>query len=392
MSPRGNRNREQGAALVVVLFGATLILLLLMTTLTVTRMSGRMVARQLITQGQATNAASAGLTEALAWFVRQPQQPVVTFNPVVDVDGVCTHNPPHVPTVNESDDPATGIVRTYEIMRPGRVWGRYEVRRSNVADVGQRRGKTQAGTVWQIESNGIIFVRNDPNSPPGASMNPILARRSLRVEIQRLGLQPPATAAVCATNGGNINVVRPSRVQGGTTGIGAAYPPSTGPAGGTGTITGNPAQNTTANSFALQDIFGVTQQELVAMADIVTDDESTLPNPLPNMALIVVRGNATFNSTRRLTGSGILIVLGHLSINQGADAFFNGVIWTGGNVVLTPPSIINGTLIANGNVQIAGGSEVAEVNYDPDILEQIRLQMGNYLFSRSPWIVGGDRR
>lgn len=384
------RDCERGAALVVVMFAATLILLLLMTALTFTRMSGRALARQLVSQGQATNAASAGLTEGLAWFVHQRQQPVTAFDPKVDSGGVCTHVPPHVPVVNESEDPAIGIVRTYEIMNTGRVWGRYEVRRAAVRDVSSRRGKPQAGTIWQLESNGFVYVRNNAGEGPGTTRNPILARRTMRVEIQRLGLQPPASAAISATRGNNISVIRPSRVQGGASGIGAAYPALTGTAGGTGTISGSPAQNTTTNSFALQDVFGVTQQELVSMADLVVDSEAQLPNPLPNMSLIVVRGNATFNATRRLTGSGILVILGHLTLNQGSDAFFNGVIWTSGNVVITPPAILNGTVIANGNVQVAGGAEVAEVNYDAAILEQIRLQMGNYLFSRSPWIVGAE--
>lgn len=381
------RSDQRGAALVVVIFASTLILLLLMTALTVTRLSGRLTARQLASQGQATNAATAGLTEALAWFVHQRQQPVTAFDPKVDSAGICTHSPPHVPPVNESEEPATGIVRTYEIMAPGRVFGRYEVRRGNVLDVSRRRGKVQAGTIWQLESTGIVYVRNDPSQPPGAARNTILARRTVRTEIQRLGLQLPANAAISATRGNNISVVAPSRVQGGASGIGAAYPPSTGTAGGPGSITGSPAQSTTGGSFALQDVFGVTQQELIAMADLVVDDERGLPNPLPDMSLIVVRGNATFNSTRRLTGSGILVILGRLTLNQGSDAFFNGVIWSGGNVVVTPPSSINGAIVANGPVQIAGGSEVAEISYDAGILEQIRLQMGNYLLSRSPWVV-----
>ena len=123
------------------------------------------------------------------------------------------------------------------------------------------------------------------------------------------------------------------------------------------------------------------------MADIVADDESQLPNPLPDMALVVVRGNATFNSVRPLQGSGILVVLGNLICNPQSNAYFSGVIWVGGNFVMTPPGIINGSVVTNSNVQIAGGSDVAEVNYDSAILDQVRLQMGNYLFSRSPWVV-----
>src|SRR4029079_14455913 len=121
---------------------STLLLLVLATTLIVTRMSGRALARQLQVQGQATSAASAGLNEALSWFVHQQQQPVLTFNPVIDPGGVCTHVPPHNPPAFESEDPATGIVHSFEVAAPGRVWARYEVRRSAVTDVSTRRGKS----------------------------------------------------------------------------------------------------------------------------------------------------------------------------------------------------------------------------------------------------------
>lgn len=381
------RESERGAALIIVIFASTLILLLLMTALTITRTSGRTVARQLVSQGQAMSTANAGLTEALSWFVRQQQQPVIAFDPKVDTGGVCTHVPQHVPLAFDSEDPAIGIVRSFEIASVGRVWGRYEVRRSAVADVSTRRGKPQAGTIWNVASEGLVYVRNDAAQPPNVSPNFILARRTMRVDIQRLGLQLPANAALSAVRGNNINVTRPSRIQGGSAGIGAAYPASTGTPNGNGTISGNPAQSVTAAAFDVNTIFGVTTNELIAMADIVADDESQLPNPLPDMALVVVRGNATFNKVRPLQGSGILVVLGNLILNPQSNAYYSGVIWVGGTFVATPPGIINGAVVANGNVQIAGGSDVAELNYDSAILDQLRQQMGNYLFSRSPWTV-----
>ena len=382
------RDSERGAALIIVIFAATLILLLLMTMLTITWTSNRTVARQLSSQGQAASSANAGLTEGLSWFVRQRLQPVTVFDPVVDAGGVCTHVPAHDPPVFDSEDPAAGIVRSYEITGKGRVWGRYEVRRGDVQDVSARRGKPQAGTIWQLESEGIVYVRNDPAQPPNVAPNFVLARRTMRVDIQRLALQlPHPAAAISALAGNNINVIRPSRIQGGTSGAGAAYPASTGTPNGNGTISGNPARDTTAFPFTINSIFGVTTNELISMADIVVDDESQLPNPLPDMALVVIRGNATFNGQRPLQGSGILIVLGNLICNPQSNAFYNGVIWVGGNFVMTPPGIINGSVVANSNVQITGGSDVAEINYDSAILDQVRLQMGNYLFSRSPWVV-----
>ena len=365
------RESERGAALVLVIFAATLILLLLLTIHAMTATAGRGIVRQLQSQGQATNAAGSGLNEALSWFVHQQQQPVTSFDP----------------KAGTGEDPAIGIVRSYEIAGQGRVWGRYEVRRTAVVDVSRKRGKSADGAQWKLESEGIVYVRNEPAKGPGAGSNFVLARRTMSVDIQRLAIQLPANAALSATEGSKINVAKPSKLQGGASGIGAAFPPSTGTPKGNGTISGNPASSTTTLPFTIEGVFGVTQTELLSMADLVVDDESDLPNPLPDMALVVVRGNATFNPTKKLSGSGILVVLGNLVLNPQSDTYYSGLIWVQGNFSMAPPGIINGAVISNGNGQVTGGSDVAEINYDQAMLNQIRLQLGNYLFSRSPFLV-----
>lgn len=386
------RESERGAALIIVIFASTLMLLLLMTTLTITLTSNRTVARQLAAHGQALSSANAGLTEGLSWFVRQPQQPVTVFDPIIDAGGVCTHVPPHDPLVFDSEEPATGIIRSFEITPRGRVWGRYEVRRGDVRDVSLRRGKDVAGSIWQLESEGIVYVRNDAAKAPDVAPNVVLARRTMRVDIQRLGLRPPgdANAAILARRGSWITLINPSRIEGGAF-ADVAYPRNTGSPGGSGAGTINSRQQLTgvdASNWSIPKVFGVsTTNELIAMADVVVDDESELPNPLPDMALVVVRGNATFDGDVKLRGSGILVVLGNLIINPQSSTYYSGVIWVGGNFTMQPPGIISGTIIANGTVQIAGGSDVAEINYDSAILDQVKLQMGNYLFSRSPWVV-----
>jgi hypothetical protein len=384
---RRRRDGERGIALIAVLFAATMILLLLLIMLNMTSLSGRIVAKQLTYNGQAINAAQAGINESLSWFVHQKQQPVVLFNPQLDPGGVCVHVPAHVPPVNETDDPAIGIVRSYQVASAV-VYGRYTVDKTKVLDVSKRRGKPQDGTIWRIESEGTIYVRNDATKLPNKPPNVVLARTTMRAEIQRLGLQLPANAALNAVRADNVNVTKAGRVQGGSSGIGVAYPPSTGAITNKGTVTGNPAQNTTTQSFQLPAVFGVTQQELIAMADVVVDDEKQLPDPLPSMALIVIKGNATFNTQKKLNGSGILVVLGNLILNPNSDTFFSGVIWVGGQFNMSPPSSISGSVVALGNATLSGGNDLSEINYDAAILDQVRLQMGNYLFSRSPWIVG----
>lgn len=385
------RESERGAALIIVIFASTLVLLLLMTMLTVTLTSNRTVARQLAAHGQALSSANAGLTEGLSWFVRQREQPVTAFDPIVDAGGVCTHVPAHDPLVFDSEEPATGIVRSFEITPRGRVWGRYEVRRGDVKDVSLRRGKDLAGTIWQLESEGIVYVRNDAAKAPDVAPNFVLARRTMRVDIQRLGLKPPgdANAAILARRGSWITLINPSRIEGGAS-ADVAYPRSTGSPGGSGASTINSRQQltgVTASNWSISKVFGVSTNELIAMADVVVDDESQLPDPLPDMALVVIRGNATFNGDVKLRGSGILVALGNLVITPQSNAYYSGVIWVGGNFTMQPPGIISGTIIANGTVQVAGGSDVAEINYDSAIIDQVKLRMGNYLFSRSPWVV-----
>src|SRR5437868_12329886 len=103
---RKRRDGERGAALILVIFAATLVLLLLLTMHTMISTAGRGIVRQLQSQGQATNAAGSGLNEALSWFVHQNQQPVIAFDPKTDFNNVCLHTPKHSPLIFESEDPA----------------------------------------------------------------------------------------------------------------------------------------------------------------------------------------------------------------------------------------------------------------------------------------------
>ena len=75
-------------------------------------------------KGQAEEIARAGLTDALAWFRRQPIQPVLEFAPRRDLGA----NPP----INETDDETLGLVRAFEISP--RVWARYIVRHGAPAE------------------------------------------------------------------------------------------------------------------------------------------------------------------------------------------------------------------------------------------------------------------
>ncbi len=395
-------NRQEGQALITVIGAFALVLLLLTAALTLTQYSGKTVARQLSYQGQALNAAEAGLTDSLSWFRRQGTV-VTVFNPQVDL----TVNP----NINDSEEPTLGIQRSFEMSDTFSLTGRYRVPRTAVADVSVLKGKSGAGTVWLLESKGCVIFGSYATSygcetTTDVTPGRLIARETVRAEIQRLNLILPAGgAAIYARRGDGIRINTGSRVQGGS-GIGVAYPAATGLPINGGVITGSTVQAVDADNppkIGLQDIFGVTAQEVLSMADQNVASVADLPNPLPQMNLIVIRGSAVFSSAQPLVGSGILIVFGDLTIAPNSNASFSGVIYVTGNLTMTQPALISGAVIAAGNgipglggtggaVTLNSPGDVAEVDFDQSIVDQIQAQMGNYRFSRSMYIVGKEAK
>jgi outer membrane murein-binding lipoprotein Lpp len=384
------RKNERGAALLVVMIGLSIVLASLLIALGVSTYSGRAIKRNLSSEAQALNAANAGLTETLSFFRRQGGA-VTTFNPLLDANGVCTHTPLHDPLRNDTDDPSIGLVRSFEMMEQGSVTGRYVVSKTNanVRDLSVERGlaSTDDGTVWQIECEGSVIGPN----------NMLFARRTLRTEIKRLQVRLPALAAIFVGDGSRTSIDSGTRVRGGNSNIGIAYRNgTTAPSPPAGTVTGSPITASTTAGFDYVAVFGMSRAELVQSADLVVPSVADIVT-YPTMGLVVVQGNAVFGPSpgRPLTGSGILVVTGNLTVQQNSLSLFNGVIYVEGTVTIQEPATINGALIvakSSGTgtyLTLDGGADFVEVNYDSDMLDQVRAQMGQYRFIRAPYIVGG---
>jgi hypothetical protein len=403
--------REKGYVLISVIMAVSLVLLTLLVASTYTQLGSRLLMLQINYQGQALNTAQAGLAEGADWFRRQPVQPVVTFNPVHNL----TLNPP----VNDTDVPPNcvapactqtvpvSIQRDFLISDPGSVWGHYEVVVGNAAtgtgvlDVTQsRRGSAAAaGAIWQLESTGVIYVRNDPSMSIryNQSPNKILATRTVRTEIQKMAVRLPDTAALSINSAASSSVTigttgNQARVVGGLGGRGVASTNTSSPVVGAGaTLSGTAAYGQAAGSFATTSVFGVANQtDLSTIADINVTSVAALPQPLPQMQLIILNvgaGNtATFNATTPLTGSGILIVFGNLLIDGGPSSW-NGVIYVSGTYTQNAPSTIYGSVVVAGNsAAINGTGDFADVFWDVFMFNQIQQQLSQYRFSRSGYV------
>jgi hypothetical protein len=420
MRSRASRGREGPERGVVLLW--TLVVLLVLGGLIAAGVASdqaldRSARYELSVRGQARAVAEAGLVDAFAWFRRQQVQPVTTFAPRLDLGAT--------PPVNETDDPAIGLVRDYEIAP--NLWGRYEVRRTVPAepftdadgdglydegesftdtdgdgerdsaggtrDVSEERGLPGSGVVWRIESQGTLFARPRGDLPLGTPPNDRIARVAVATEIRRLSVTPPSAASLCAANASTVTIGVRSRLSGGTA-AGIAY------ASGTGSptilagseVTGAPA--TTAQpdyDGSVEGVFGVTVSELRSMADVSTSDPTAISSPIGEHTLNVVEGNATFDAARPLRGTGVVVVLGDCTISSGSNSFFNGLLWVQGRLTVRAPCYLRGVLVVGGVADVAGtGGDYAEVNHDDGVIGELLRTMGQYRHSKSIYVPAGD--
>lgn len=409
--------RERG----VLLIWTGMVLLLIGAVVLVGTESGaaldRMSKADMQGGGQARAVAEAGIVDAYAWFRRQQDQPVSTFAPRRDLGA----NPP----VNETDDPQVGLVREYEIAPS--LWGRYEVRltkpaepyedlNSNghydagepytdqddnghwdpvreVADVSAARGVPGNGGVWRLVSHGFLYERPKSELALGEGLNQRVAMARVATEIRRLTVTPPAGAVVCTQRGDSIVIGNRGRVVGGD-GAAIAFASDTGsPEFHTGSeVSGSPRSSAQSEYLGdLEDVFGVSAAQLRSMADVSTVDLSAIGSPIGEYSLNVIEGDAVFNEHFALRGTGVVVVLGDLTIKPSSNSFFSGLIWVEGDVHIRAPAYLRGVVIARGKVDIRGtGGDYAELNYDPDIIGELLLLMGQYRYSKAIFDVGTE--
>lgn len=409
--------RRRGAALLVLVIIAVIILGGLMSASHFMRQTTtRTIEHELNYHGQAVNAAKAGLVDALSWYRRQTAQPVATFAPLRDLAAD--------PVINETDDPEIGLVREYQISTRDNLWGRYEVRIRVVQDITAEKNLPGTGRYWYAEAKGYVFERRDDLYTPTdfyylyelsdgtakrkrldgsyetitTTPNGILEERydeqmvtvfssaTIGSEFRRLSVIPPADAAICANRGDDIRLENRSRVAGHRS-CGIIYPRRTGRhyKHSGAELTGRPRRaRADPATYSLDeiDVFGVTPEELRSLADIYTDDPSTLPDELPDYSIVFVDSDVTWDITRPLKGTAILYVNGDVTLSGSSSSYFSGLMYITGTYTQYAPSLINGTIMCKDNITISGtGGDYSEVNFDKEVRNRILTISGQYRFS-----------
>jgi len=400
-----NLKDNKGFALIYAIFIAVILLGSIPIAAQMIKISHQDTKMQLSYTGQAENTARAGLIDTIYWFKRQVEQPVrsnrdpikypyadAAFDPQYNSD----------PTKSDTIDQSIGIVKEYFLTDTGPLWARYEVRRQKdpayypydstaVQDITAQRvsGRIAGeGLVWYIESRGYIYKKLDAGKSFNQAPNVIVSRARVATEIRRLDLSLNANAACITNTGGSssspkVKVYNNGRlISGGANSYGLGV--GNNDSGSPKIYSGGTVSSTKKNIGATSEVsvFGVSKNDIKVMADIVTTSVATLPNPLPQMAVIYIdlagTGTITFDSTHRLKGGGLLFIDGNLYVDSTSNAYFSGLIYVTGKAYVYGPAMISGCVIALTGLEIDGKSDVAEIDYDQDILNTVRQELACY--------------
>jgi hypothetical protein len=385
------REGERGAALVLAMIFVIISTGIVLTGAMIERGNAEKTNTEFRVGAQAVQFARAGLTEAISWFRRQNTQPVLAFEPIVDMEAS--------PPVIDTQETEVGIVREFRVR--GRTWGRYEVwkrwdadpieerrdwrEQMRAHDVSMERRAGNAGTSWRIRSIGYVFEREDESLPFDQAPNSVIAMEVVEAEILRRKLAPPGNAAVAANRGDWITMTTNGRIEGTTRGVGAYYPRNTGSIRNTGgNISGNPATSTSTTALDLtpENIFGATFIDLRASADLVVTDIADFPRTLAENATIIVDtgGAVTFDRDHPLRGRGLVYVRGDCTILAGSNSVFNGLLYVAGNFTMNAPAEIEGCVISTGRVTVNGSGDRSTIRYGDAVLNALRQDVGQYRY------------
>lgn len=385
-----SRDGQQGVALVLALMFTMIVSGICLTGTLLLKSHIQKNRTSWASKSQALQVARSGLAEAHSWLRRQTSQPVLAFAPQLDTSVV--------PQILDTNEPDIGLVREFKIT--GAIYARYEVWKNwdadpdpdrlawrqqfECEDISDQRGGSSAGAIWRLRSIGYIYNRIDPSVPFDQSPNSVIASQVATNEFRRVVISLPGTGAVNVADGNSCHINTNGRIVGGT-GAGIYYPagsgtPTTGPAAAA-RVTGSPGLATAvAYNDSYESVFGMSFDQLRAMATLVVTNAANFPSPMPENGLVIIDAGATMtvSSTKPLLGTAIVIVVGNLVMNDGNNANFNGLLYVDGNFTLRAPSMLKGSVICTGNMTVQGVGDYATIQYDADVLNGLMTHVGNY--------------
>lgn len=392
MQASPKQDPESGVAIIIALFFVIVVTGLVSSGTILMKSNTDRAEVRFRREMQADQFARSGLTESLSWLRRQTTQPVLSFEPQL--------NPVATIPIMDTEEPDIGLVREFQIAND--IYGRYEVwkqwdadpdpvrlayrQKYQCEDLSLERGYGAPGAVWLLRSVGYVFQKRDDTKAWNEAPNRILGMKTLECEVQRPVITLPVTAALSIADGNDAHINTKGKINGNGVG-GIGYPsgsgtPTTGPKKDN-RVLGSPALSPSGTYFdSIRDVFGVSDSELRAMADLVITDADNFPDPIPDYSIIYCDcGTITFDSSRGLNGTGMVFIRGNTKISQGNNSLFNGLLYVEGSYTQRQTSEINGAVVIKGNMTLQGSGTEAVINYDTDVLDALTRNLGQYRWS-----------
>ena len=423
---------QHGIALVTAILFAMIILLFIITSASFVMYSQKAGVIELSKEGQAKNIARAGIQDAIGWFKRQDVQPVKQGSTYLYPDAAFDPKFNASSELRDTDNASVGIVKDIKIFdyntaeqgnKGYAIYGRYIIKKQldpnnngiivtdkahpalneydphAVHDITPSRGKGAAGSgiVWYIESTGYVYQRRDfatdtngvfvkgPMEPP----NRIIDKAAVSVEINRLTLSLPLNAALLTNAGGTCG--SRCKIYGDSyASAGVAYN-GTAPNTGSATIQVTPKTNSLPQAISEDSVFGVSKIELKSLADSVYTSVDQIAGDRIPLSIVYFQGNATFTTTKRLSGSGILFVDGNLTLSQNSNSIYSGLIYVTGTYTQNGGNMVGGAVISKGAATVNPSADIAIVEFNDALIKNVRSKLGLYRENNLTYqIAGGE--
>jgi hypothetical protein len=394
-----NLSSTRGSALIIAILIMVIIGILIPVGNQLIQKAFKEARYQEYTVSEAGSVARAGIEDTILWFRRQSTQPVKAGTRYAWADGAFDPRVSSATVMYGTIDQSIGLVQEDKISSDDQSvkYSRYEVKRQTnttvatyddfaVHDISSQRilnstfTMTGAGVVWFLASKGYVYLKRDPTKKYNQAPNQIVAKARSSTEIRRIQLNTQS-CGVLVYNGNNETINPRGRIY-----------------GMSGSVTNMPPVNSGENSRFTgminptpSYVFGVTENELKAVADHVVTNLSDLPNPIPEMSLIFINttSTATFNAAMPLNGSGILYVKGCLKIDTMSNSNFSGLIYVTGKAAIGDGCRISGSVIAyNGlTLSVTSPIDTADIKYDPHSISSVAQHVCNYREIKSSYRV-----
>lgn len=306
---------KQGSALVIAIIISVVIAILALVGTQLMLTDFQNVKQQQYLISNADSVARAGISDAIAWFMRQPNQPVKSGYPPTTfawADGAFNPQISTNPLNSDTIDASIGIVKQYELSDTNSLWARYEVHRQTnpavspynqfaVHDVsGERLAGQQDGDgdVWYIPSYGYIYRNLNPALPYNTPPNQVVASSLVSTEILKVTLTLQVPVAYIVNNGGpngnpTVQINNNGRIYGGTYGCGrssGANPQINAGATVTGTSAQYNPKSFMLTQHTVQYVLGVSTAQLRILSDYYVPRSASCPQISPICPLSISTG------------------------------------------------------------------------------------------------------